>query len=697
MPAEKKPTAKRTPKPKVNLTSASTTPVPLVGPLAVGDGRCRVLIEGVLTENDAGRQPIKRVPGEKVVVEADVFADGHDLLSVVLKFRHQSGTAWQEAPMEPLGNDRWRGEFNNTALGEYRYTIETWIDHYKSWRGDLLKRIKAGQDVSVELVVGAQLVEAAAVRANVADAKTLRAWAKEFSVGGKSTLEARRQRALDEGLAALTMKFPDRSHAATYSRELRMTVDPVLARNGAWCEIFPRFSPGKSGPHGTFKDVEAYLPRVAEMGFDVLYLPPIHPNGKAFRKGKNNNPTCQPGEPGSPRGIGAAQGGHTAIHPELGTLGDFKRLLAKAREMKTEIALDIAWQCSPDHPWVREHPAWFKLRPDGTIQYAENPPKKYQDTYPIKFESEDWQEPWLELKSVIEYWIGQGVRVFRVDNPHTKALPFWEWAIGEIRRTKPEVIFLVEAFTRPRVMYGLAKLGFNQSYNYFRLRKTKVELTESLTELSKTPVKEFFRANLWPITPDILPQGLQFGGRPAFMQRLNLAATLGTSYGIYGPAFELLENQPLKSGSEEYLNSEKYEIRKWDLNRPGNLMELIARVNRIRRDNPALHSNDQLEFHSTDNDQLIAYSKTTASLDNLILTAVNLDPHHGQMGWTNLLLAKLGIEPDTTYRVHDLLTDARYLWHGGHNYIELHPTAIPAHIFRVRRYVRSEQDFDYFN
>lgn len=657
-----------------------------------------MLIEGVVPEINAGRYPIKRVPGEKVVVEADVFADGHDLLSVVLKFRHERGTGWLESAMTPLGNDRWRGEFNITELGGYRYTIEGWMDHYKSWRSDLRKRLKAEQDVSVELMIGAQLVEAAAARASGADAQTLRTWAKEFSVGEKVTLAARTQRALDEQLAALTLKYPDRSHAAKYPLELRVAVDPVLARTAAWYEIFPRSCPGKKGAHGTFKDVEAHLPRVAEMGFDVLYLPPIHPIGKAFRKGKNNTPTCQPGEAGSPWGIGAAEGGHKAIHPELGTLDDFKRLVKQARELKIEIAMDIAWQCSPDHPWVREHPSWFKQRPDGTIQYAENPPKKYQDIYPINFESDDWQGLWQELKSVIEYWIGHGVTVFRVDNPHTKALPFWEWAIGEIRAAKPEIIFLAEAFTRPRVMYGLAKMGFNQSYNYFPWRNTKVELTEYLTELSQTPVKEFFRANLWPNTPDILPQILQFGGRPAFMTRLILAATLGTSYGIYGPAYELLENKPFKSGSEEYLDSEKYEIRHWDLNQPGNLTELISKVNRIRRDNPALHSNDHLVFHPTDNDQLIAYSKTTEALDNLVLTVVNLDPHHAQIGWVSLDLTKLGIEPDATYQVHDLLTDARYLWHGSRNYVELNPVAtVPAHIFRVRRHIRSEQDFDYFN
>jgi starch synthase (maltosyl-transferring) len=419
------------------------------------------------------------------------------------------------------------------------------------------------------------------------------------------------------------------------------------------------------------------------MGFDVLYLPPIHPIGQSFRKGKNNNPTCVAGEPGSPWAIGSAEGGHQAVHPQLGTLDEFRHLVRRAREMEIEIALDIAFQCSPDHPWVREHPAWFKQRPDGTIQYAENPPKKYQDIYPINFESDDWQNLWRELKEVIDYWIAQGVRIFRVDNPHTKSLPFWEWALGEIRRLRPDIIFLAEAFTRPHVMYALAKLGFNQSYNYFPWRNTRYELSEYLTELSRPPVSDFFRANLWPNTPDILTEPLQHGGRPAFITRLILAATLGSSYGIYGPAFELMENQPLKPGSEEYFNSEKYEIRDWDLNRPENLTWLVSRVNRIRRENPALHTLHQLHFHPTDNETLIAYSKVSDDGTNLILAIVNLDPRYAQSGWVGVALDQLGIPAGAPYELHDLLTDARYRWHGSWNYIELRPWEMPAHIFRI--------------
>ena len=659
-------------------------------------GRARAVIDGVSPLIDAGRHPIKRVVGEKVVVEADLLSDGHDVLSAVLLFRQAGETEWSETSLSPLINDRWRGEFEVTRIGSAFYSIEAWVDHFKSWRQETQKKLKASQDVSVELLAGAQLLGTAAARARGDDAARLKEWARQIGSGGAGTLEQRTRLALSDEVAAMMDRHADRRFATRYPRELRVVVDPVLARTGAWYEMFPRSCPGRKGPHGTFKDVEADLPRIAQMGFDVLYFPPIHPIGKAFRKGKNNNPAYQPDEPGSPWGIGAAEGGHRAIHPELGTLQDFQRLVGRAREMKIEIALDIAWQCSPDHPWVREHPEWFKKRPDGSIQYAENPPKKYQDIYPINFESDEWRGLWQELKGVMDYWTDQGVRVFRVDNPHTKALPFWEWMIGEVKAAHPEVIFLSEAFTRPKLMYALAKLGFTQSYNYFPWRNTKGELTEYFKELSRADLKEFFRPNLWPNTPDILTQYLQYGGRPAFMARLILAATLGASYGIYGPAFELCVNKARESGSEEYLDSEKYEIKNWDLNQSGNLTDLIAHVNRIRRENPALQSDDRLVFHPVDNDQIIAYSKATEESDNVILTVVNLDPHHVQKGWLALSLDELGLDPAAAFQVHDLLTGERYLWHGARNYVELNPALVPTAIFRLRRRIRTERDFDYF-
>ena len=432
------------------------------------------------------------------------------------------------------------------------------------------------------------------------------------------------------------------------------------------------------------------------MGFDVLYLPPIHPIGYSFRKGKNNVLEAQPGDVGSPWAIGAKEGGHKAIHPQLGSLADFKRLVAEAKKLDIEIALDIAFQCTPDHPYVTEHPEWFRKRSDGSIQYAENPPKKYQDIYPLDFESENWQELWNELKSVILFWCEQGVRIFRADNPHTKAFPFWEWVIGEVKKNYPDALFLAEAFTRTKVMYRLAKLGFSQSYTYFTWRNTKPELTQYFTELTQTEVGDFFRANLWPNTPDILTEYLQFGGRPAFMTRLVLAAMLGANYGIYGPAFELCENVAREPGSEEYLNSEKYEIKHWDLEKPGSLRELIARVNRIRRENRALQSDRNLRFYPVDNPEILCFGKSTDDLSNVIVVAVNLDPHHTQSGWVELPSEELGLDPQQTFQMHDLLTDARYLWQGKRNYVQLDPDSVPAQIFRVRPRIRREQDFDYF-
>ncbi|HZA57031.1 MAG TPA: alpha-amylase family glycosyl hydrolase, partial [Candidatus Udaeobacter sp.] len=450
------------------------------------------------------------------------------------------------------------------------------------------------------------------------------------------------------------------------------------------------------GAHGTFQDCEQRLSYIAGMGFDVLYLPPIHPIGRSFRKGKNNDLIAGPQDVGSPWAIGAKEGGHKAIHPQLGSLEDFRRLVAKAREFGIEIALDIAFQCTPDHPYVREHPEWFRKRPDGSIQYAENPPKKYQDIYPLDFERDDWKELWDELKSVFIFWSEQGVRIFRVDNPHTKSFLFWEWVIAEVKRDYPDALFLAEAFTRPKVMYRLAKLGFTQSYTYFAWRNTKWELTEYFTELTQTEIADFFRPSLWPNTPDILTEYLQFGGRPAFMTRLVLAAMLGASYGIYGPAFELCENVPREPGSEEYLNSEKYEIKHWNLDRPDSLKDFIARVNRIRQENHALQGDRNLRFHAVDNPEIICFSKHTDDLNNVIVVVVNLDPHHPQSGRVELATEELGLDPQQPFQMHELLTDARYLWHGTINYVQLNPQSVPAQIFRVRHRLRREQDFDYF-
>ncbi len=654
--------------------------------------RIRAVIEGVKPEIDCGRFPIKRVVGDHVTVEADIFTDGHDALSARLLFRAQGDSDWREAPMQPLVNDRWRGGFNIMALTDYFYTLEAWVDRFKSWRDGLSKKAAAKQDVGLELIEGAELIELSAKRAGGNDAETLTAYAAALRAKEAGAVE----KALEEELADLMSKHAERRWAARYDKELRIVVDRPKAEFSSWYEIFPRSCADQPRKHGTLRDCAARLPSIAELGFSVLYLPPIHPIGRSYRKGMNGTLAAGPDDVGSPWAIGSEEGGHKSLHPLLGTLADFNQLVEKAREHDIEIALDIAYQCSPDHPYVREHPQWFRKRPDGTIQYAENPPKKYQDIYPIDFENEDWRALWDELKSVLLFWCQHGVRIFRVDNPHTKAFRFWEWVIAEVKKDYPETIFLAEAFTRPKVMYRLAKLGFTQSYTYFTWRNTKAELTQYFTELTRTDVVEFFRPNLWPNTPDILPEYLQAGGRPAFVSRLILAATLGANYGIYGPAFELCVNAPREPGSEEYLDSEKYQIKDWNSESSDSLRELIMRVNQIRAANPALHRNRSLCFYTVDNDEIICFVKHTEDRSNVIVVAVNLDPHHTQSGWVELPLTELGLDPSKPFQMHDLLTDARYLWNGPRNYLSLDPASVPAHIFRVRHNLRREQDFDYF-
>jgi starch synthase (maltosyl-transferring) len=503
------------------------------------------------------------------------------------------------------------------------------------------------------------------------------------------------QLALDKDLAQLLYRYPSRELITRLDKELPVSVERTRARFSTWYEMFPR-SCGKEGNHGTFKDCEEALPEVARMGFDVVYFPPIHPIGITKRKGKNNSLEANPEDCGSPWAIGSEAGGHKATHPDLGTVEDFRALVEVAQDLGIEIALDVAFQCSPDHPYVKEHPEWFRHRPDGTVQYAENPPKKYEDIYPFEFESDQARELWMELKSVFEFWIEQGVTIFRVDNPHTKPFAFWEWAIPELRKEHPEVILLSEAFTRPKIMYRLGKLGFSQSYTYFAWRNTKWEISEYFRELTQTEVKEFFRPNAWPNTPDILTEFVQTGGKPAFVIRMILAATLSANYGMYGPAYEMCEAEPREPGSEEYLNSEKYELKSWDVSKAESFRDLIARVNKIRHNSPALQLDHTLQFHPVDNEQLICYSKRSADGADLVIVVVNLDPHHTHSGWVEFPLQEFGIRPDAPYQMHDLLTEERYLWMGHRNYLELNPHVMPAHIFRVRSKVRSEQDFEYY-
>jgi starch synthase (maltosyl-transferring) len=662
--------------------------------LSAADGRKRVIIEGLSPEIDAGRFPAKRTIGDQVHVEADIFTDGHDSIAASLLARREGSNEWTEIPMRPLGNDRWAASFRVGELGRYGFKVQGWVDHFETWRRDLLKRIQAETDASVDYLIGADLVAEADSRASGADALWLRDRASVLRAAKEP--KDLRTHATDPTLHELVLRYPDKRFATESDRELTIVVDPVRARFSAWYEFFPRSTAAEAGKHGTFSDCENLLPYVADMGFNVIYLPPIHPIGVNFRKGRNNNPQAQPGEVGSPWAIGSADGGHKSIHPDLGSIEDFRRLVAKIRDLDISLALDIAFQAAPDHPYVREHESWFRKRPDGTIQYAENPPKKYQDIYPFDFESEDWKGMWEELKSVFLYWVDQGVTIFRVDNPHTKAFPFWEWVITEIKHDHPEVLFLAEAFTRPKIMYRLAKLGFSQSYTYFPWRNAKEEITAYLTELTQTPVREFFRPNQWPNTPDILTEFLQIGGKAVFTTRLLLAATLGSNYGIYGPAFELLEHLAVRHGSEEYLDSEKYEIRHWNLGSTDSLRNLIARVNGIRFDNEALQNDWSLRFHLADNDQLIAYSKESDDRSNLILVVVNLDPHHTQSGFVNLALDELQIPPDRAYEAEDLLTGDRYMWHGSRNYVELNPQARAGHILKIHRRLKLETDFEYF-
>jgi starch synthase (maltosyl-transferring) len=658
------------------------------------DGRKRVVIEGVSPLIDGGRFPAKRTLGDQVRVEADIFTDGHDSIAASLLVHREGSDKWTEIPMQPLVNDRWTAAFRVKELGIYGFKVQGWVNHFETWRRDLLKRINAETDAPVDYLIGADLIDAAAGRAFASDADWLR---KRVAVL-RSGLDSKQLRthATDERLHEMVLRYPDKRYSTESDREATVVVDPMHARFSAWYEFFPRSTAADADMHGTFADCEKRLEYVAEMGFNVVYLPPIHPIGHLFRKGRNNNPDAQPGEPGSPWAIGSVEGGHKEIHSDLGTIEDFRRFVKKANDLGLTVALDIAFQAAPDHPYVREHENWFRKRPDGTIQYAENPPKKYQDIYPFDFESDDWAGMWEELKDIFLYWIDQGVTIFRVDNPHTKAFPFWEWVIAEIKRNHPQVLFLAEAFTRPKIMYRLAKIGFSQSYTYFPWRNAKTEITTYLTELTQTSVREFFRPNHWPNTPDILTEFLQIGGRPAFVIRLLLAATLGSNYGIYGPAFELLECQPLRRGNEEYLDSEKYEIRTWDLDRSDSLRELITVVNSARNSNEALQSDWSLRFHPTDNDQLICYSKESEDRTDLIVVVVNLDPHHTQAGFVTLRLDELQIPQDRDYETEDLLTGSRYLWHGPRNYVELNPAKLPGHLLKIHRQLKVESDFEYF-
>jgi starch synthase (maltosyl-transferring) len=657
------------------------------------DGRPRVRIEALSPRVDEGRYPAKRAVGDQLEVAVDLICDGHDEIAGVLEVTSPSGQS-REVRLAPTGSDRFAGAVELDAVGLWSLQVAAWVDAFATWRHGLARKVEAKQDVSLELREGAALIASAAGRATDSDREALERAAARMADTSISA-DARIVDALSTALAQRMAGHPDRALESRSPAD-SVIVDPAYARASAWYELFPR-STGEMTPegqrHGSLADAAKRLPYVAQMGFDVVYLPPIHPIGLTFRKGPNNSLDASPHDVGSPWAIGGPEGGHTALHPELGDIDDFRRFVRTASELGLRVALDIAFQCSPDHPWVHEHPQWFRRRPDGSIQYAENPPKKYQDVYPFDFETDDWEALWAALRDVFLHWAALGVRIFRVDNPHTKPLPFWEWCLAEVKAQHPDAIFLSEAFTRPKLMYALAKVGFSQSYTYFTWRTSKWELENYLVELTQTKVREFFRPNFWPNTPDILPEELQWGGRGAFVSRLVLAATLSSNYGIYGPAFELMEHRA-RPGSGEYLDNEKYQLRHWDLDRQDSLRSVIARLNRIRAQSAALQQTNDLRFHAVDNERIICFSKKAA--DDLVLVVVSLDHHHRQSGWVDLDLSALGLSEHEPFQVHDLLGDGRYMWNGRRNYVELDPHALPAQIFRLRHRVRSERDFDYF-
>jgi len=654
------------------------------GRLPAFDTYPAIAIENVEPEIDGGRWPIKRVVGEMVDVAADIFKEGHDVLQARVAWRacDALADAWQEAPMRLTENDRWVGSFSVERNTRYAYGVLAFTDVYGSWRADFQKRLAAAQDVTSELLEGLRLVEEAAQRcSDRSERGRLLAYAERWRA---SDSRAAAELAISEELGAVMDRWPDRTDQTRYRTDLQLIADRPAARFAAWYEIFPRSQGTDPTRSATFREAEARLPTIAAMGFDTLYMTPIHPIGTTNRKGPNNSLVAGPNDPGSPYAIGSPAGGHDAVAPELGSLDDFLHFQATAAGYGLELALDFAIQVSPDHPWVKEHPAWFYHRPDGTIKFAENPPKKYEDIYPLNFRSPDWKNLWAALRDVILVWAERGVRVFRVDNPHTKPLAFWEWCIREVQDIYPDAIFLAEAFTRPKMMRALGKLGFTQSYTYFTWRTARWELEEYLNELTQSPMREYYRGNFFANTPDILPHMLQFGGRPAFRIRLVLAATLSSVYGIYS-GFELAENTPRTAPGtgEYYLDSEMYQHKVWNWERPGNIIDEVTRVNRIRRENPALHEYTNLRFYRCDNDQLIAYGKTTRDRSNIIVCMVNLDYTWPQSGWVDVPLAEWGLSPDQPYVVHDLLTDERFTWRGNVNWVRLDPNVRPAHILRI--------------
>ncbi len=637
----------------------------------------RVVIERVSPELDGGRYAVKRIVGDTVAISVDILKDGHDVVAACIRYCRPGESAWLTAPLVfDFDAERWHGQIDVDAPGAWRFCIEAWPDPFATWRADLRKRLDAEQDIKSDLLEGAAFV---AERAK-SGVRALQA-AQSVLADPSLPLEQRLEVAFSAELSE-DMQGPQTAESVTRHAERTIYVDRPLAVFGSWYELFPRSETKESHTHGTFRSATARLASLETLGFDVLYLPPIHPIGVSKRKGRNNNPECEPGDLGSPWAIGGKEGGHTAVHPQLGTLQDFEDFVAAAKRHHLEIALDFALQCSPDHPWITEHPEWFFVRGDGTLRYAENPPKKYEDIYPLNFWCDDRVGLWTACRDVLLFWIARGVRIFRVDNPHTKPFAFWHWCIQEIQSKHPEVLFLAEAFTRPKRMRNLGKLGFSQSYTYFTWKNTTEELTEYVTELAHSEMAEYYRPNFFANTPDILHEYLQEGGRPAFRVRLLLAATLSPTYGIYS-GYELCENVPLRPGSEEYLNSEKYEVRVRDYDAPGNLNAEIESINRLRRENPALQQLSNITFLQSDSEQILAFHKSAPGNDLIIVA--NVDPHNAHETMIDVPLAALGIGESEPYAVTDLLTGERYPWQGPRAYVRLDPKEKVGHLLRVER------------
>lgn len=646
--------------------------------MTTAPGRKRVIINNISPSVDCGRYPAKIVIQNQTTISADIFTDGIDKIAASVLLRHGDQKQRKELELSLIDNDRWSVTFTPDKLGRYYFQVVAWINSFATWQSSIEKKYHARQDIAVDLKAGVAIAEETLPRATGKDKDVIKQWMERLDAAGpEEGFEISR----DQTINALLCKYRNKDRTTVHPHTFELVCEPVKSVFSTWYELFPRSTAAEPGRHGTFDDVAKLLPRIAKMGFDVLYLPPIHPIGVTNRKGKNNSLKATEQDPGSPWAIGNSRGGHKEIHPELGTLKDFRKLVATAEKHGIDIALDIAFQCSPDHPYVKKHPEWFKWRADGTVQFAENPPKKYEDILPFDFESDAFESLWHELKSVFKYWADNGVRIFRVDNPHTKAIPFWEWAINELKAEYPEVMFLAEAFTRPRIMEHLGKIGFTQSYTYFSWRNTKEELEEYMTELTKTDLKYYFRPNFWPNTPDILTEELVHGGNNAHIIRLILAATLCSSYGLYNPVYELGINTPMP-GKEEYHDNEKYEIKNWDWNSYTKIREFITRINRIRKENKALQATANIEFAETDNDNVICYIKADESRENIIIVAVNLDPHNTHNAHVKLPLHKVGISYDHPFTVHDMLSGDRYEW-SERNFVSLNPDDMPAHVLKV--------------